>query len=883
MENFKYKVSVIVPVYNVSEYLRDCLDSLLAQTIDHSQMEVLLINDGSTDNSLDICYEYAQSHFIFKVFTKENEGLSATRNYGINHSQGKYMMYLDSDDKFMPETVKEVTDFFDTVYDKVDLVTYKDQAYRNGEKLPLHYRYNYLKKSGVYSLRDYPYITQTRVSICVKNLGDNNFLFDTTPGFRLEDQEYCSKVLMNKQNIGYCDKGEYQYNRSNDTSIVANYFFAYYIFESSMSYFERLYGEFQGEVPAYYQGMFVNDIIWKLNEDKLYPYHYDKDKFEKAVDRIKKLLERTDEQTIINHPKLDNFQKQYWLNMKPNCNPVVYADNSKAGIVVGERLIYSRKGFELIMHKLRIENKQLHFFAFIKSPIYTYIKEPAEIYAVINGDEEHPIKMSVRESIHSYYKAKEKTCNFYAFSFYYDTRKMESLKFFVMFDGIKYNTSFWCMPVAVFDSKNGVNEYIRDEVKITLKENTTLLFKQMDKVSTYDFEQRATERYRNNNTVYMLRKQALDYKKEHRVWLYYDLYTVAKDNGYYQFINDIKHNDGVDRYYVYDKEWSEVEYLFTDEQKEHLVKFGSEKHKLLYLSAECILTAFYGFSTVSPFETEKEEANYIDLIKFKTIYLQHGVLHANLRLKNHAERCRAEKIVVSSYFEKDNYIKNYGYDENEIITTGMARYDHIDKNRKPVNKILFAPSWRKYLTNELTPSKWTILEDKIKKSDYYLKFMEFLSNSTLHEVLKKNNILLEVKLHPIIKDAKSLFDVDFENILLAKDQVDIEDYKLFITDFSSYVFDFAYLSRPIIYFVPDMDQFKSGMNHYRELDLPFEKAFGNLVLEANDAVNETIRIIDNNFVPDALFKERMDNFYFPLNNCAEGLYEYLTSQNHDII
>lgn len=75
MENYKYKVSVIVPVYNVENYLRDCLDSLLAQTIDHNQMEVLLINDGSTDSSLDICYEYAQSHFIFKVFTQENAGV----------------------------------------------------------------------------------------------------------------------------------------------------------------------------------------------------------------------------------------------------------------------------------------------------------------------------------------------------------------------------------------------------------------------------------------------------------------------------------------------------------------------------------------------------------------------------------------------------------------------------------------------------------------------------------------------------------------------------------------------------------------------------------------------------------------------------------------
>ena len=168
--DFQYKVTVIVPVYNVEQYLRNCLDSLVAQTIDHSQMEVLLINDGSTDNSLEICYEYAQSYFMFKVFSKENEGLSATRNYGIKRAQGKYMMYLDSDDTFAPETVKSVTDFFDTVYDEVDLVTYLDQRYKNGVKLNVHFRYKYLTKSGVYDLNDMPYITQTRVSVCVKNM-----------------------------------------------------------------------------------------------------------------------------------------------------------------------------------------------------------------------------------------------------------------------------------------------------------------------------------------------------------------------------------------------------------------------------------------------------------------------------------------------------------------------------------------------------------------------------------------------------------------------------------------------------------------------------------------------------------------------------------------
>lgn len=75
MDHYEYKVSVIVPVYNVAAYLGECLDSLLAQTIDHDEMEVLLINDGSTDGSLEICREYAKLFPVFKVFSKENEGL----------------------------------------------------------------------------------------------------------------------------------------------------------------------------------------------------------------------------------------------------------------------------------------------------------------------------------------------------------------------------------------------------------------------------------------------------------------------------------------------------------------------------------------------------------------------------------------------------------------------------------------------------------------------------------------------------------------------------------------------------------------------------------------------------------------------------------------
>lgn len=90
------KISVIIPVYNVAKYLHCCIDSVLAQTF--TDFELLLIDDGSKDNSGEICDEYARKDNRVRVFHKENEGVSVARNIGIGHSSGTYLMFLDSDD-----------------------------------------------------------------------------------------------------------------------------------------------------------------------------------------------------------------------------------------------------------------------------------------------------------------------------------------------------------------------------------------------------------------------------------------------------------------------------------------------------------------------------------------------------------------------------------------------------------------------------------------------------------------------------------------------------------------------------------------------------------------------------------------------------------------
>ena len=100
------KISVIVPVYKAEKYLNRCVDSILAQTF--TDFEVLLIDDGSPDRSGEICDEYAKKDSRVRVFHKENGGPSLARNLGIDHAQGKYLLFVDSDDIIGPMHLEDL-------------------------------------------------------------------------------------------------------------------------------------------------------------------------------------------------------------------------------------------------------------------------------------------------------------------------------------------------------------------------------------------------------------------------------------------------------------------------------------------------------------------------------------------------------------------------------------------------------------------------------------------------------------------------------------------------------------------------------------------------------------------------------------------------------
>lgn len=105
-------VSVIVPIYNVAPYLRECLDSIISQT--YKNLQIILINDGSTDESENIAKEYLRDNRV-ELISIENRGLSGARNLGLDRSRGEYIYFIDSDDyidlEFLEEMVKVIQEF----------------------------------------------------------------------------------------------------------------------------------------------------------------------------------------------------------------------------------------------------------------------------------------------------------------------------------------------------------------------------------------------------------------------------------------------------------------------------------------------------------------------------------------------------------------------------------------------------------------------------------------------------------------------------------------------------------------------------------------------------------------------------------------------------
>ncbi|CDQ38373.1 CDP-glycerol glycerophosphotransferase family protein [Virgibacillus salexigens] len=285
-------------------------------------------------------------------------------------------------------------------------------------------------------------------------------------------------------------------------------------------------------------------------------------------------------------------------------------------------------------------------------------------------------------------------------------------------------------------------------------------------------------------------------QKDSNTWLIGERYNTAQDNGIVLY-KWLRKNTNIDAYYVIEKNSVDYEKLKGDP---NILDFGSKEHYNISFKAK-VLMGTHDLENVLPFKPAKGFFNYEDTFK---VFLQHGVLgRKNVEYHKQYYEVPFDLFVVSSDPEKYNIaVDQLGYDENEVIVSGLARFDNLVMKFKP-RDILLMPTWR----------DWINTDEQFLNSGYYNSYMSLINNEKLIDLLNKYNINLNFYPH---YRAQNYFNKDIKNLndrirFISLGSVSVQDllikHALLITDFSSVSFDFTLMNKPVIYYHFDEKRF----------------------------------------------------------------------------
>ena len=272
MKDYKFRISVVIPVYNVEKYLPETLDSVIAQSIGFEEnIQIILVNDGSPDDSEAICLEYRDRYPDNIVYVvKENGGVSSARNAGIPYIEGKYVNFLDSDDKWTRNSFEKGLDFFDLHYDEIDVVGARKKFF------DAEYGYHKLdykfKKTKLVDLTDeYEFIQMDVTGAFIKSeaIGDIRFCEDLKYG---EDARFINTIIIEKRKIGVCRTAVQLYRkRTDESSALQNELKSESYYFNTPKYLHQFMIDLSvkkyGRIEQYIQFMIMYDISWRLKNN----------------------------------------------------------------------------------------------------------------------------------------------------------------------------------------------------------------------------------------------------------------------------------------------------------------------------------------------------------------------------------------------------------------------------------------------------------------------------------------------------------------------------------------------------------------------------------------------------------------------------------------
>lgn len=861
-----FLITVVIPTYNVARYLPEFLDSLDAQTVDLTTVELIFVNDGSTDDSREIIDAWADDkgrHVI--VINQENQGLSAARNAGLRQARGEWVSFPDPDDTLDARYFEEVEKFIRLHgHPHVNLVAAHQMRFTDGEAITNTHpgRKKFEQGSRVVDILIEP-IFQLGVNASftrVRTIRELGLEFDVRVRPTFEDAHFNGRYLLlsGKHHLGIMASAKYNYRRRADgTSLVQSGH------KSHDKYVGLLrHGELDllktaaalGPIPRWTEHTVLYDLVWYFRNERdtnspsasAPPEVFDE--FHQLAAEITGMISR---EAIFS---FDIIWVEYAIRL-------VLSEGYKPEPIRPEHAILSTVD----------ETHQLVKFT------YWFNGDAPSEQIIVDGDEVVPVYGSIQNydfygrtllrRRHLWVRRGQNT------SLIVDGRRLGIAR------SEQKGLSDTVTPRILAPHIVAQRRVLRDPLDVETP-RLTHLRRLVEKRRAAMAKSLSPQKIEDAAVAWSARSKK-SREKFARAWVFMDRDTEANDNAEHVYRYVAKHHPEINSWFVLRRtshDWARLE-----AEGFRLVDYGSAEWRNMFLHAEQFASSQIDWYVVEPLPKRYGKP------RFHFTFLQHGITNYDI-----SRWLNTKKIDVFVTATPDEYQAiagdgPYSFTDREVMLTGFPRHDSLLERRSKLTEqqrdlIVVMPTWRTFLVGpSVKGSNERQKRPMFETSDYAIALQALLSSERLRQTAERTGKTIAFMPHPNMRPYLNDFDLPSYVTLLNFAGDNVQDVlaraAAFVTDYSSLGFDAAFLDVPMAYFQFDADVFFGGSHIGRRGQFEYARdGFGPVATTADDVVTALVDIADRGYVSDAEYLERTARAFVTRDGrSCERVYEAMRS------
>ena len=886
-----YIFSVIISIYNTGRYLDESIGSLLNQTIGFKNIQIILVNDGSTDISENICLKYKEKYDKNIIYiNKSHSGVSDARNLGLRYVKGLYINFLDSDDKWDSKAFKYVYLFF-KLNKNINLVGGRMKYFESKKSFHfLDYKFQYTRIVNLN--KDYNCIQLSSSSSFFRFSSIRRIKFEHGI-FSGEDVKFISNLLLFNPILGLVKEAIYYYRKRSDSSSTMQnnenkkefYFNIINLVQQNLIKKSIL---LYNKILPFIQFYIAYETLFRI-ESLSYKY-LDNKSYNEYCSVIQNILIQIEDKYILEQKIFPSRLKIFALSKKYNRDIRYDIILSKNQFLYSNYILINLNSYYngIIWLTLDIKDNIFHLEGedrlwLPREKYYYFCKLENKIffpkYYLYSGFDFATLYGNINKG------------RIISFDIVLDIKSKGNLKFYLSYMGniIEIITSF-SIKSHLSQLKNSY--YIKDNYILKNNRNILCIYKYDYKlVKFFELKYSIELKYIQKDYLISIRQKNIKYREKSKntmhkqIWLINDKKAQAGDNGefFFRYLKKIKTKE-ISFYFVIEKN------CFDYERLKHfgkIIDLNSSRYLKMFLNADKIITSVYENWVNNAFGNDIKYM--IDLYHFDFIYLQSGIVKDDLSFYLNKIKTNFDLIITSSKKEYQSFLDmNYGYSKNNLALTGLPRFDNLIGINNKIKKkkiILIFPTWRIYIkgTRDLVTLK-SIESKNFINTTYFNFYNNLINNQKLLDIMEKHDYKGIFCLHPNFESQYKYFNENklFKIKQRCNNQKLFAKISLLVTDYSSIFFDFGYIKKPVVFTQFDYEEYRYSQFPKGYFDYG-KDGFGKICYDLQCSIESIKSMIEKNCIIQKLYIKRIRKFfrYHDDNNCFRVYKEIMNINKKD--